>query len=141
MHLLKRDAIATVLVAMAGVLYALWAVDSTLPAMSGTRVTGTAILVLGFAASATAVVPNFDQLIRGNRTYLVGMSVIGLGAFAAAVHMLLTAGAVSLAIVMAAMVVMWLIATVHHSVLANTMRGPSDRAHRSRWHGQPHGAH
>jgi hypothetical protein len=44
----------------------LWAIDSTLPGMSSTRATGVAVLALGFAASASAVVPAFGQLLHGN---------------------------------------------------------------------------
>ncbi len=131
MHLPKRDVIATALVAIAAVLYLLWAVDATLPGMSGTRVTGVAVLVLGFAASATAVVPTFEQLLHGSRTYLVMTSLIGLVAVVAGVQMLITASGAGLTVVMAAMVVLWLIATIHHSMLARS--GPPTRqvgAHR-----------
>ena len=48
MYLPKRDIIATGLVAVAGLLYLLWAIDSALPGMSSTRVTGVAVLALGF---------------------------------------------------------------------------------------------
>lgn len=64
--------------AVAGLVYLLWATDSALPGMSSTRVTGVVILALEFAASASAVVPAFYRLIRGNRAYLVLTSLIGL---------------------------------------------------------------
>ncbi len=118
MRLSKRDAIATALVGAALLLYLLRAGGHTLPAMSGTRVTGTAILVLGFVASASAVVPSFDQLLHGNKTYLATTSLIGAVAAAAGVQMLLTSSAAGLAVVMTAMIVLWLIATVHHGLLA-----------------------
>ncbi len=120
MYLPKRDVIATGLVAVAGLLYLLWAIDSTLPGMSSTRATGVAVLALGFAASASAVVPGFDHLLHGNRTYLVITSLIGLAAFAAGIQMLITASGAGLTVVMAAMAVLWLIATIHHSLLAKT---------------------
>ena len=118
MHLPKRDIIATCLVAAAGLLYLLWAIGSTLPGMSSTRATGVAVLALGFAASASAVVPTFGQLLHGNKTYLVMTSLIGLAAAAAGVQMLITASGTGLTVVMAAMAVLWLIATIHHSLLA-----------------------
>jgi hypothetical protein len=118
MRLSKTDIIATVLVAAAAVLYMLWAIGSTLPGMSSTRATGVAILALGFAASASAVVPAFDQLLHGNKTYLVITSLIGLAAAAAGVQMLITASGTGLTVVMAAVAVLWLIATIHHSLLA-----------------------
>ena len=120
MHLPKRDVIATGLVAVAGLFYLLWAIDSALPGMGSARATGVAVLALGFAASASAVVPNFDQLLHGSKTYLVATSLIGLAAVIAGVQMLITASGAGLSVVMAAMAVLWLIATVHHSLLAKT---------------------
>ena len=120
MHLPKTDIIATCLVAAAGLMYLLWAVGSTLPGMSGARATGVAVLALGFAASASAVVPAFGQLIHGNKTYLVITSLIGLAAAAAGVQMLISASGTGLTVVMTAMAVLWLIATIHHGLLART---------------------
>jgi hypothetical protein len=128
----KADIIATVLVAAAGLLYLLWAIDSALPGMSSTRATGVAVLVLGFAASASAVVPGFDQLLHGNRAYLAITSLIGLAAAAAGVQMLITASGAGLTVVMAAMAVLWLIATVHHRLLAKTGQPPQQANARRR---------
>jgi len=125
MHLPRRDVIATGLVAVAGLVYLLWAIDAALPGMSSTRVTGVAVLALGFAASASAVVPGFGQLLHGSRAYLVITSLIGLAALAAGLQMLITASGAGLTVVMAAMAVLWLIATIHHSLLART--GPPSR--------------
>jgi hypothetical protein len=118
MNLQKRDLIATGLVAAAGVLYLLWLLDAVPTAMSGVRVTGTVILVLGFLASASAVVPTFGQLLHGNKEYLAMTSLIGLGASVAGVVMLVSASEPALAVVMFAMIALWLIATVHHTSLA-----------------------
>lgn len=137
MHLPKTDIIATCLVAVAGLLYLLWAVGSTLPGMSSARATGVAVLALGFAASASAVVPAFGQLIHGNKTYLVITSLIGLIAAAAGVQMLITASGTGLTVVMAAMAVLWLIATIHHSRLARTGLPQQPARHGPR----PAGAH
>ena len=120
MNLPKKDVIATGLVAVAGVVYLLWLTGSSPPGLSGLRATGLVILALGFAASATAVVPSFDQLLHGNRTYVSVTSLIGLVAAISGVLMLVAESEAALALVMTAMVVMWLIATIHHSVLART---------------------
>jgi hypothetical protein len=120
MRLSKRDLIAAGLVIVAGLLYLLWAIDSALPGMGGARATGVAVLALGFAASASAVVPAFDQLIHGNRAYLALTSVIGLAALAAGIQMLVTGSGAGLTALMAAMAVLWLIATVHRGLLART---------------------
>ena len=82
------------------------------------------VLGLGFAASAVAVVPGFEQLLHGSRTYLGITSLIGLATAAAGVHMLITASGVSLAVLMAAMAALWLIATIHHGYLARTAAIP-----------------
>ena len=137
MHLPKTDIIATCLVAGAGLLYLLWAIGSTLPGMSSTRATGVAVLALGFAASATAVVPTFGQLLHGSKTYLVITSLIGLAAVAAGVQMLITASGAGLTAVMAAMAVLWLIATIHHSLLARAGLPQQPARHGPR----PAGAH
>ena len=143
MHLLRRDIIATGLVAVAGLLYLLWAIDSMLPGMSSTRATGLAVLALGFAASASAVVPGFDQLLHGNKVYLTITSLIGLAAFAGGVQILITASGAGLTVVMAAMAVLWLIATIHHSLLAKTRLPPRRAsAQQPTRHGpRPAGAH
>jgi len=120
MRLPNRDVIATGLVAAAGLLYVLWAVGSAPPGMSSTRASGSVILVLGFAASASAVVPTFDKLLHGNRAYLAVTALIGVVALIGGMQMLINASDAGLAVVMVAMAVLWLIATVHHSLLART---------------------
>ena len=120
MNLPKKDVIATGLVAVAGVLYLLWVTGSSPPGMNGMRVTGMVILALGFAASASAVVPSFGQLLHGNKIYVTVTSLIGLAAAIGGVLMLVAESDAGLAVVMAAMVVLWLIATIHHTLLAKT---------------------
>src|SRR5215470_644142 len=74
-----------------------------LPGMSSTQATGLAVLTLGFAASASAVVPAFGHLLHGNKTYLVITSLIGSSAVAVGVQMLITASGTGLTVVTAAM--------------------------------------
>ena len=88
------------------------------------RATGIVILALGFAASATAVVPGFGQLLHGNKIYMTVTSLIGLIALIGGVLMLVAESDAGLAVVMGAMVVLWLIATIHHSLLAKTAPPP-----------------
>jgi hypothetical protein len=118
MHLQIKDVRATVCVAGAALLYGFWAAGLDLPGMRTTRATGIAILVLGFVASVTAVVPGFDQLMHGSRSYLALTASLGAVAAAAGIHLLSTGSGTSLSIVMVAMVALWLIATAHHSLLA-----------------------
>lgn len=124
MRVPKRDLVATGLVAAAGIVYLLWAVGWSLPGMSGVRVTGVAILALGFAASASAVVPGFDGLLHGSKVYLTVTSMIGLVALVGGVVMLVAGSSGAMAMVMAAMGVLWLVATVHHGLLARTRTLP-----------------
>jgi hypothetical protein len=116
MYLPRRDIIATSLVAASSVLYLLWLADFAVPGMSSVRVTGGTILVLGFAASAIAVVPGFDELIHGSRLYLTITSLLGLVALVGGVTMLASASELGLLVLMVAMVLLWAIATVHHAM-------------------------
>jgi hypothetical protein len=120
MRLPERDLIATALVMVAGILYLLWVVDAAPPAMDGTRATGVVVLGLGFVASASAVVPGFEDLIHGNKLYLAVTSMIGLVAFGAGLQMLLNASEAALGLLVAAMGVLWLIATIHRLLLARS---------------------
>ena len=113
------------------------------PPGNGKGPTGAAVLALGFAASASAVVPGFGQLLHGSKTYLAITSLIGLAAFAAGMQMLITASGVGLTVVMAAMAVLWLIATIHHSFLAKAGQSPGQASARppARHGPRPAGAH
>jgi hypothetical protein len=91
MRIPKRDIIATGLVVAAGFVYLLLVVDAAPPAIDGTRATGLVVLGRGFAASASAVGPDFDDLIHDNKVYLAVTSMIGPGAFGAGVQVLLSA--------------------------------------------------
>ena len=117
----KKDIIATGAVGVAVVLYLLWLFDVTPAGMSSVRVTGLAILVLGFVASATAVVPAFDQLLHGSRLYLIGTSLLGLGALAAGIVMLVSASETALGVLTAALFALWVVSTTHHVMLARTV--------------------
>ena len=125
MRLPKKDLIATVLVAGAVALYLLWLFDASLPAMSDVRVTGLVILALGFAASAVAVVPGFDVLMQGSRSYLAVTTLLGLVALASGLTMALWASSAGLAVLVGAMAVLWAIATTHHLLLTASQPQPS----------------
>jgi len=129
MRLPKRDLIASSLVATAGLIYLLWLVG----VMTSTRGAGLLILACGFAASAGAVVPTFDRLLRGNKVYLVLTSLIGVLALLGGAVVLFAARGTALTLVMAAMVVLWAIATVHHLLLAAP--SPARETHHTSGHG------
>jgi hypothetical protein len=111
----RRDWFATAMVALATLMAVLWAVDATLPGLEGVRATGVVVMVCGFVASAGAVVPGFDGLIHGNRIYLVVASLLGLVALGAGIGLLVSAESWWLAVLVAATVVLWAMATIRHS--------------------------
>lgn len=138
MRLPRRDLVATVLVAVALVLYVLWAAGAAPPGLDGVRATGLVVLALGFAASASAVVPHFDELMHGSRAYMAVTSLIGVVALAAGIVMLVDASGTGLGVMMGAMGLLWLIATVHHSRLAATApASTTSRVARTTTYGPP----
>jgi hypothetical protein len=137
MRLPRRDIIATVLVAAAVALYVLWLFDATLPGLSDTRATGLTILTLGFAASASAVVPGFERLMHGNKTYLAATTLLGLVAFAGGLTVVIWNSSVGLAVLVGAMAALWAISTTHHLLLAKATSEPVT-AQRGAARSEPH---
>lgn len=113
MKLPRRDRIATGYVGVAVVFYLLWVLDF-LPRLMSSRVVGLVVLALGVAASMTAVVPGFDRLIHGSKVYLGVTALIGLGASVAGIRLLTNGTESMLHWMVAAMVVLWLVATIRH---------------------------
>ncbi len=113
-----RDVLATVLVAASLVIYALWAVGAPLAPFSDVPTIAAAVLVLGIAASASAVVPGFGELLRGSRLYLGAASGLGVIALVGGVWAIAAAEAVALALLVLATIVMWAMSTARHLGLA-----------------------
>ena len=126
MRLATRDMIATGAVLAAVLLYAAYLTDLAPSVLSSTSATGLAVLVLGFVASAVAVVPGFAQLIHGNRAYLALTSLLGVAAFASGVVMVASENPTALAMLIGALVTLWAISTVHHLALARSGRASDD---------------
>jgi hypothetical protein len=110
-----RDRIASVLVTMAVLAYALWLVATDNPAESGIRAMVATVLILGVAASAAAVVPGFGELIHGSKPYLTVASLLGLVALIAGVAAFVNANTTMLALLVVATVGMWLMASLRHA--------------------------
>lgn len=125
MRLPTRDIVATLLVALAGVVFLLWAVDADVPGLRSVRAAGTVVLVLGFAASASAVVPAFSGLLHGSKAYLAVTSAIGVAALVGGLMTLVAASEAGFALMIATMGALWLISTGHHWALAR--RAPEPR--------------
>lgn len=109
-----RDGLATLFVAAALGVYGAWAIGSALPGFTRPTVVAVAVLVLGIAASVSAVVPGFEGLLHGSRPYLAATSAIGLIAFAAGLYTLFAGNEVTLGALVTATVVLWAVSTVRH---------------------------
>lgn len=110
-----RDRIATLLVATATLIYLLWLIGP----LDGLTASSIAwlVLVLGFIASASAVVPGFAALLSGSRLYLAFASLGGLIALVCGILTLTQATEGTLAILVVATIALWLAATVRHTIV------------------------
>lgn len=120
MRLPRRDQIATLLVAVAAVAFGLWLAGVDTLGMSDTRVVAGIVLGLGFAASAAAVVPGFEELLHAPKAYLAAASLLGVVALAAGVAALVADSGPMLTALMAATAVLWVMATLRHARIAET---------------------
>lgn len=115
MRLSWRDSIATILVAIGIVVYLAWVVGFDIPGLTEPVGVAIAMLVLGVAASMSAVVPGFAELLRGSKLYLVSASALGLIALGAGICTIAGADAnVGLAVLALTTVLMWAMSTVRH---------------------------
>ena len=131
MRLTWRDGLATVLVGAVAVLYALWAAGALMPGVSTRWMT-----VIAFALGAAACTANqreLGELYRatgeGQRTsglYIALATALGIVLLAAGILAFALASEAMLATLVAAMIALWLIATVRHAL---TGRHPQLRAH------------
>jgi hypothetical protein len=117
MRLSRRDAFATMFVAIALGIYLAWALGLELPGFGAVGGVALAVLVLGVVASASAVVPDFDRLIHGSRVYVVVASALGLLALAAGMYSIIAGEAAALTTLVLATIAMWAMATARHATL------------------------
>lgn len=115
MRIPYRDVLATVLVAASLVVYVAWASGIGLLGTNDVRIATAAVLVLGIAASMVAVVPGFEELLHGSRRYLVVASVAGVIALGAGLFALIGEDPTALAVLMVAMIAMWVMSTMRHA--------------------------
>ncbi len=114
MTLSWRDAIATLLVALGVVIYAAFALGQAIPGLESVAAIAIGILVLGIAASVSAVVPGFGALLHGSRMYVAGTSALGLIALGAGLYAIANGESAALAILALATVVLWALSTARH---------------------------
>jgi hypothetical protein len=117
MRINRTDIFATFAVGIGMLAYALWLADVAIPGLGSARVVGAVVLGLGWLASAVAVVPNFDELIRSSRIYLVITSALGVAALTAGIIVLVTASETMLALLVWSTAAMWVLATIRHTLV------------------------
>ena len=105
-----------------------WAIGIGPDGVGAVRVVTGIVLALGFAASVSAVVPGFIELIHGSRIYLVSTSLIGLGALVAGIAALISGRALMLGLLVGATLVMWAVSTARHAMAASGREPTGDRA-------------
>jgi hypothetical protein len=125
MRLTARDGLATVFVAAAVTVYALWVTDAAMQDTS-TRLLAAVILGLGMAACTAsqremAVVYGVDRTRPSPPIgYVVAASVLGAGTLVAGVIALMTASEATVGALVVAMVALWALATSRHWLTART---------------------
>jgi hypothetical protein len=128
----RRDRIATLYVAVAMVAYGAWLAATDHPTEMSIRVMAGVLMALGFAASATAVVPGFEELMHASKIYLVIASLIGLAACVAGLVALVRADETMLVVLATCTAVLWVMATVRHGQRTEAVhRAPAGGASRT----------
>lgn len=118
MRLTWRDGLATVFVGVAALMYSLWLAGVSVLGL-GARGLGGVVLGLGVAASVTAVVYGVGAgLLHASKVYLGISSSIGLVALVAGVITLVSASEPMLDVLVVATVLLWVMATVRHAMVA-----------------------
>ena len=116
MRLTWRDGVATGCVAAAALMYMVWLSEEEVLGISGARALGLIVLLLGLAASVTAVVFGVGEgLLRAPKLYLAITSLIGVAALAAGILVLVNESEAMLAALVGTTVGLWLISTVRHA--------------------------
>lgn len=123
MRLDRRDVVATVFVVAGGLVYLLWLADRAVPGLTSARAVALFVLGTGIAASASAVVPSFEQLMHGSKSYMAVTSLIGGVAAVAGVVAVVRQTDGMLGLLVAATAVLWIIATVRHTTMKTHVGG------------------
>lgn len=126
MRLTWKDGLATVFVAAAVVIFAVWSAGGSVVGISG-RGLVVAIFLLGIAGCYTAQ-SQFEAVYGGNGTirppmgYVVLVSVVGALATVAGIVALIVGGGLAVTTLLLAMIVMWILSTARHQL--RTSAGP-----------------
>jgi len=142
MRLTWRDGLATVFVGSAVAVYGMWMAGTDVLGLTTTRAVATVVLILGMAGCFAA--RSYFESIYGAGAgsgdgpdtrppvlYVVLVSAFGVVALASAVVALIGGSTAALTALIVAMVVLWVLATVHHLTMdraVNTDGVTMDRA-------------
>jgi hypothetical protein len=115
MKLTWKDAVSTVFIAAIVVIYIAFLNATTAWLISSARGTAAAVLVLGIVGGCSMSAAAEQYQGRQTWAYTSFASVLGATALVAGVIALITASTVALAILVAATLALWLVATVRHA--------------------------
>jgi hypothetical protein len=110
----RRDVFATALIGIAVLLYMAWAAGVASPWLADVQPVALLVLVLGVAASVSAVVPGWDELVHDWRLYFGAASVVGLVAFIAGLWAVVAGEPAALGLMVLATVLLWAMSTYRH---------------------------
>jgi hypothetical protein len=122
MRLTWKDAICTVVMAAIVVIYIAFLNSTTAWLISSARGTAAAVLVLGCVGGCAMGAAAEQYQGKQARAYRSFASALGATALVAGVIALITASTVALAILVAATLALWLVATVRHAVIGPAAR-------------------
>ena len=110
----RRDVFATVLIGIAVLLYMAWAAGAASPWLADVKPVALLVLLLGVAASVSAVVPGWDELVHDWRLYFGAASVVGLVALIAGLWAIVAGEPAALGLMVLLTVVLWAMSTFRH---------------------------
>jgi hypothetical protein len=110
----RRDVFATVLIGVAVLLYMAWAAGVAIPWLADVKPVALLVLLLGVAASMSAVIPGWDELVHEWRLYFAAASVVGLVALVAGVWAIVAGEPAALGLMVLVTVVLWAMSTFRH---------------------------
>ncbi len=117
-----RDVLATVFVAIGVVVAVVVLLGADVAAVTEVRGAAIVLLVLGIAASISAVIPGWDELLAGSRMYFGVASVVGLAALAAGAWAIVANEALGLVAMVVATAALWAMSTARHVGMLQTNR-------------------
>ena len=120
MRLTWKDGLATVLIVLAVLVFAVWSADGTVVGISG-RGLVVAMFLLGVAGCYTAQ-SQFEKAYGVNGTrrppmaYVVLISAVGAVATVAGIVAMVADGSLAVTVLLLAMIVLWILSTVRHQL-------------------------